>query len=267
MDLSDKVVILTGASRGIGRAAAHRFAGAGCKVALVARSTELLNELAAGLGPERALALPADVGDPEACDRLVAQTTARFGGVDILVNNAGVGINGPGVTASLNDLHRVMQVNYFGPLHLIRACAPQFKQRGGGLVINVSSIVGRRSVPWSAGYCASKGALERLVESLRIELAADNIRFCTLYPGLTRTNFTPHALGLPRQPRERIKGVSADRAAAKLVRAAQKEPRDAFVTLFDRLFVSASRMFPGPVDAVFRWYFKETHPLPGGSNE
>lgn len=255
MQLANKTVLLTGAGRGIGRAAARRFVEAGCRVALVARTGDALRRLAAELGDDRALPLPADVSDPRACEAVVQETVRRFGGVDVLVNNAAIGIYGAGVAVSLEDLQQVMQVNFFGPLHLIRACLPPMRSAGGGLVITVSSIIGRRATPWAGGYCASKAALERMVEALRVELAAHNIRFSTLYPGVTRTEFVARSLGETSPRRGRVRGVPAERVAARLVWVARREPRDAYVTLFDRLFVTGARLFPALTDRLFRWYF------------
>ncbi len=249
-----KTVLLTGASAGIGRAAAYRFVEAGYNVALVARSANKLAPLAAELGPQ-ALALPADISQRSTNTTIVQQTLAHFGQLNILVNNAGIGIYGPTATASPEDMQRVMAVNFWGPIYLMQASIPAMKANGGGLIINVASIIGRRSTPWSGVYCASKAALEHIVESLRVELAADNIRFSTLYPGVTHTDFMQHSLGNARQLRGRVTGVPAAKVAAKLVQVAKKEPRDAYVTLLDAVFVNFSRLFPALMDWVFQRYF------------
>ncbi len=257
MDLHNKTVILTGASQGIGRAAAYKLIEAGCNVALVARSQGLIEQLAADLGRAKTLPLPADLGQLDNCDRVVKETLDRFGRVDILINNAAVGIYGPSHTALLTEVHKVMQLNFFSPLALTRACIPPMKANGGGLIINISSIIGQRATPWAGGYCASKAALEHLVESMRVELAPDNIRFSTLYPGVTQTGFTRNALGKAKNAQGRVSGVSAEKVAAKLVQVAQKEPRDAYVTLLDRLFVIGSHLLPGVVDWAFQRYFQQ----------
>jgi len=262
MNLTNKTIILTGASQGIGRAAAYKFVEAGCNVALVARSKNLLDQLTAELGTSKVLAIPADVSRLDDCAHIVESTVNHFGQIDILVNNAAVGIYGPGETMSLDELNAVMQINFFGPLTLARACIPPMRANGGGLIVNVSSIIGRRATPWAGGYCASKAALERIVESMRVELAPDNIRFSTLYPGVTQSNFTQNSLGNAKSAQGRIQGIPAEKAAAKLVQVAQKEPRDAYVTLFDRLFVAGSRLLPGVVDWAFQRYFVTTHPPP-----
>lgn len=255
MNLSNAVVILTGASRGIGRSTAVELVKQGARVTLVARTEASLRQLAAELDSDNVLPIPADVSQPQACAEIVGQTLDRFGRVDLLINNAGIGVYGPGATVAPADVRQVMQVNFFGPLLMMQACIPQMKAQGGGLIINVSSIIGRRSTPYSGGYCASKAALEHLVESMRVELAADNIRFSTLYPGVTQTDFVPNSLGGPTQRRGRVTGVSARRVAVKMIRVAQNEPRDAYVTLVDWAYVAGSRLLPGVVDWVFARYF------------
>ncbi len=257
MNLQNKTIILTGASQGIGRAAAYKLIEAGCNVALIARSQGSIEQLAADLGRAKALPLPADLSDLSACDRVVKETLNHFGQVDILINNAAVGIYGPSHTAPLAEIRQVMQLNFFSPLALSRACIPPMTANGGGLIINISSIIGQRATPWAGGYCASKAALEHLAESMRVELAPDNIRFSTLYPGVTQTNFTRNALGKTKNAQGRVSGVSAKKVAAKLVQVAQKEPRDAYVTLLDRLFVIGSHLAPGVVDWALRRYFQQ----------
>jgi len=255
MHLAHKVVILTGASHGIGRAAATKFVEAGCQVVLIARSEARLAQLAATLGSEHTLAIPADVSQSGAGQAILEKAIDHFGRVDILVNNAAIGLYGPSATASIADIQTVLAVNFLGPLQLTQACVPLMQTQGGGLIINLSSIVGRRSTPWNGAYCASKAALEHMVESLRVELAPQNIRFSTLYPGVTKTAFVQHALGPTAQRQGRVQGVSPERVATKLIRVAQKEPRDAYVTLFDWAFVVGSRLFPGLIDRLFRRYF------------
>lgn len=261
MHLANKVVILTGASQGIGKAAAAKFIEAGCRVVLVARSEDRLAQIAEMLGQSHTLIFPADVGQPETGAQIVQETIKHFGQVDILVNNAAIGVYGPSATVSLSNIYAVMQVNFFGPLHLIQACVPSMQAQGSGLIINVSSITGRRSVPFTGAYCASKAALEHLADSLRLELKPYNIRVSTLYPGVTQTNFVSNALGAPQKRSGRISGISAEKVAAKLIQTARKEPRDAYVTLFDRAFVTGSRLFPHMFDHLLRYYFKMQNKL------
>ena len=252
------MALITGASRGIGAAAAGALAKAGCRLALVARSSDALAELAAAIRSRggQALALPGDVADPATAEAAVRQTLEAFGRLDILLNNAGVGLHQSPLTASWTHVERLMAVNWFGPLAFIRAAVPAMRQAGGGLIINVSSIIGPRAVPRSGIYCASKAALERLGDSLRLELADDNIRVVTVYPGVTDTRFNQHALGTGTGLRPGgMRGASPERVARAIVRAVRSEPRDAYATLFDRAFVSCSMLWPGMADAVLRWYF------------
>ncbi len=252
--MAGKTVLLTGASQGIGRAAAEVFADAGYRLALVARHSDRLASLAESLAPAQTLAIPADITAPDAPQKIVARAVAHFGKVDILINNAGVGVYGKTHTASPADLAQVMAVNFFAPVQLMQAVIPHMLAHGGGLIINVSSIIGKRATPLAGGYCASKAALEHIVESMRVELAADHIRFSTLYPGVTRTDFAAHTLG-ERQHPGRVQGVSAERVARKLLQVAKKEPRDAYVTLFDRIFVTGSHLFPSLFDRLLARYF------------
>lgn len=255
MNLSDRVVLITGASQGIGRAAALNFAQTGSKVVLVARSKALLEQVADEAEPAQTLVLPTDVSQPDSATKIIDAVIDRFGRVDILVNNAAIGLYGPSHTASMVDVQSLMAVNFLGPLSLIQACIPAMHRQNGGLIITISSIIGRRSTPWNGAYSASKAALEHLIESLRVEQAPHNIRFSTLYPGVTQTNFVANSLGNTALRQGRVQGVSASRVADKLIRVAQKEPRDAYVTLFDWAFVAGSRLLPGFVDWLFQRYF------------
>lgn len=250
-----KIIILTGASKGIGHVSALALINAGYQLALVARNIEPLLKLREQFGEERVLPIAADLAESTACQNIVAETLTHFGRIDILINNAGIGIYGQSANANPDDIARVMAVNFFAPLYLMQAVIPTMKRHGGGLIINISSIIGKRSTPLSGGYCASKAALEKLVESMRIELVADNIRFSTLYPGVTQTRFVANSLGESQQLRGRVKGVAPEKVAAKLVSLIKKEPRDAYVTLFDRLYVMGGQFAPKFFDFLFKRYF------------
>ncbi len=251
---------------GIGAATALALAEAGCRVALVARSDDALAALAGEIRDRggKALPLSGDVTNRPAVEAIVRQTVDTFGQIDILVNNAGVGIHQPSLTASWADVERLMAVNLYGPLAFIRAVVPPMREGGGGLIVNVSSIIGRRAVPQSGIYCASKAALERLGDSLRLDLAPDNIRVVTVYPGVTDTGFNRHTLNSDRpgqanadtEPQPgRMRRTPPERVARAIVRAIRREPRDAYATLFDWAFVTFSTLLPGVADAILRRYF------------
>jgi short-subunit dehydrogenase len=257
LDVRNRVALITGASTGIGAATARTLAEAGCRVAMVARSGDVLDELALEIRKRggQALALPADMTDRSSAGRAVEQTLEAFAGLDILVNNAAVGLHETALTASWANLERVLDVNLYGALAFIRAVVPHMRAAGGGLIVNVSSIIGRRALPGPGIYCASKAALERLSDSLRLELADDNIRVVTLYPGVTRTGFNQHALDSGRGLRPgRMKGVPPQRVAGAMLRIINREPRDAYVTWLDRAFVTFAFLFPRVTDAVLQGY-------------
>ena len=248
MDPRGKVVILTGASAGIGAATARLFAAEGARLALAARSPAPLADLAAGL-PGQHLVAPTDVADPAACRALVEAAVARFGRLDILINNAGVGLAGPVAALAPADLERTLAVDLLGPLRLIQAALPHMA--GRGQIINVSSVLAAQPLPYLGGYAAAKAALERLGEALRMELRGSGVAVTTLRPGTTRTGFRANRLGAGRD-RRRVapRGVPPDAVARAILRAARREPRLAYVTLGDRLGVALARLLPALAEGV-----------------
>lgn len=255
MDPQGAVAIITGASSGIGAATAQAFAAAGADVVLAARSTERLEQLAATL-PGRPLVVPTDVSDAQSATALVERTVAERGRVDILINNAGIGVIGPVESVSPDDMLQVYRINVLGSLHTIQAVVPHMRQRKRGHIINVSSVVGKSALPFAGGYCASKGAIDRLTEALRMELGGSGIRVTLVRPGTTRTEFGGHRLGHGREVRRLTpRGVPPERVAQTLVRAAHREPRVAYVTLGDRVQLLVAALLPGLVERVVPWFF------------
>lgn len=250
MDLRNRVVILTGASQGIGKAAAYEFAKAGCQLVLVARTGQLLDNLVADIGPGQAISVQADVSNLADHDIIVRQALDAFQRIDILVNNAGVGIYASHDDLKWSDLQSVMAINFTGAAHLIQGCIPTMRAQGGGLIINVSSLAGRRGTPNAGAYSASKAALEYLTESWRVELAHAHVRFSTLYPGPVETGFKRNALGSIQQKSSPVRRVAADQVARKLVEVARQEPRDAYVRNRDRMLILLNRLFPSLVDRM-----------------
>jgi short-subunit dehydrogenase len=249
----DRVVILTGASQGIGRATAYVLAEAGCRLALAARRVEPLQTLVDELttAGHQAVAIPVDMGDTAQAATLAQKSVEAFGQIDVVINNAGVGVRDRVLDLDEAEARRAMAVNYFGPVALIQAAIPHLKTNPeGGLIINISSIVGRRAMPGIAGYCASKAALEKMAESLRLELKVDNIRVSTVYPGVTATKFNDNSLGSSQAGRGRIGGVPPERVAQTILKTIRHEQRDVFVTLFDRTFVTASMLWPWLMDKL-----------------
>ncbi len=181
--LSGKVAIVSGASRGLGRAMAQALIEAGAKVALVARPSTDLNEAATALGSEFALAVPTDIRAPGAARDVIAKTYGQFGRLDILVNNA--------ATFSLRKLHelsedevrREVETNFVAPINLMREAIPVLRKGDGGDIVNVSSESVRNPFPYLALYGATKAALEALSVALREEVRSENIRVTILRSG------------------------------------------------------------------------------------
>jgi dehydrogenase/reductase SDR family protein 7B len=199
--LRDKVVLITGASSGIGRATALRLAGYGAKVVLAARNQAALDDVARAaqaLGAE-ALAIPTDVTDPEQCRRAVDEAVARFARLDILICSAGLSMRAYFANSNLEAMERVMRVNFLGTLNATHFALPHIKQARGSLVA-LSSLTGLRGVPSYSLYGASKFAVQGLYESLRLELKRDGVHVGVLAPGFVDTPLRDNVLGPDGKP-------------------------------------------------------------------
>ena len=195
----DKSIIITGASSGLGAALAHGFAAKGAHLALLARSAGRLGEVAARcreLGSSRALAVPGDVKRPEDCARLLETVTSEFGAVDYLVANAGVSMWARfDEVEDLDVFRHLMEVNYLGVVNCVHFALPHLKQ-SRGMIVAVSSIQGKISVPMHTGYVASKHALQGFCDALRMELADSGVDVLTvLLHWLRGTELRQNALG------------------------------------------------------------------------
>ncbi len=183
-------VVITGATSGIGRETALAFARAGARVVVAGRREERLAELVNEIGRGDALAVRTDVADEKKVQALIAQAEKRFKRIDVLVNNAGVGAAARFEEQSLDDFRRIMDVNFWGAVYACKAVLPVMKdQAEGGVIINVSSILGKRGMPFETAYCASKFALAGFSEALRTEVMADKIDVSTIFPGAVESEF------------------------------------------------------------------------------
>jgi short-subunit dehydrogenase len=240
MDISGKVTIITGASLGIGLATARLFAKEGAKLVLVARSVDKLEALAGELRAQghEALVLPTDMRNTSAIHAMVAQALDHYGRVDILINNAGQAAAGQVATVNPDHYRQIIELNVFGPLHAIQAVVPKMRQGGGGLIINISSMVTKMSIPGLGTYASTKAALNMLSDTARGELAPDNIRVITVYPRLTATDFGRNSLGDERMRQQQRAGApaaprpqpdGAEHVAGRILLAAQLEPKEQFM--------------------------------------
>ena len=187
MDVEGKVILITGASSGIGRATAELFSREGAKLALAARSYDALKKIASGM-PD-AIAIQADMAKPEEIKNMVKTATTHFGRIDILINNAGQGLRAPVEFTHYEDLAHLMQLNVYGPLIAMQEVIPVMRKQGGGTIVNISSGTTLAAFPTLGGYAATKAALRMISNTARNELAGENITVSTVLPGATATNF------------------------------------------------------------------------------
>lgn len=256
--LKGKVALVTGASSGIGEAAARALAQRGAAVTLVARSEErlefIVREISAAGG--QALAVKTNVTDKDSVRDTVERTVEQFGTLDVLVNNAGLGLSGRVAELRSEDLRYVFEVNMLGPLNCVQAALPHMRR--GGRIINVSSVVGKRAIPKVGGYCATKFALNALSDSLRVEVADRGITVSSVYPGTTRTAFRENSRRTKDEKRGwRPGGVTPEKVGEKISDAAENGGRDLYVTLPDRLFVAGTTLAPGLFDRVLRRWARD----------
>lgn len=192
-DLTGRVALITGASRGIGRAIAEEFAAHGCAVALAARTSDAIQQVADAInaGGGRAVAFAADVTDEQVAERLVAETVAALGGLDILVNNAGGNsFSIPVASMRLSGWSKTMALNVDATVRLIQQALPHLASSDHGAIINVGSVAGLRGAPLMSHYGAAKAAIASLTRSLSVEVAHQGIRVNSLVPGWIDTDLT-----------------------------------------------------------------------------
>jgi 3-oxoacyl-[acyl-carrier protein] reductase len=190
--LSGKVAFVTGGSRGIGLAIARALLAQGAAVAITGTDQGRLDSAAGDLGGAdsgRVLALRADVRSYDDVEKALAATVQQFGGLDILVNNAGVGIFRSVAETSVDDWRRILDTNLSGVFYCCHAALPLLKQRGGGWIINISSLASKNAFVNGAAYCASKSALNAFSETLMQEVRYDGIRVAYVLPGSVNTGF------------------------------------------------------------------------------
>src|SRR5258708_9331851 len=184
------VAVVTGGSRGSGLAIARALVARGESVAIAARKADELQRAAREIGAAgRVHAVPADVRVSGDAEMLVKETVTRFGGLDVLVNNGGIGRSVNVGDRSLDDWHDVIETNLSGVFYCTRAAVPEIRRRGGGCIVNISSLAGKNAFAGAAAYCASKAALNQFSEALMQEVRHDNIRVSYVMPGSVATGF------------------------------------------------------------------------------
>lgn len=247
-----QVVLVTGASSGIGRACAEAFAREGARVALLARDRAALEETAARVraaGGET-LVLPADLGDRAAVAAAVAQTLAQWGRLDVLVNNAGIGLKANLADTTDAQVDELVRTNLVGTVTVTRAALPALAAQRGTIVL-VSSVAGRRGFPHASVYAATKFALAGLAESWRVELAPQGVRTVLICPGRTDTQFFVRA-GFPEEhgPGGRASMASAESVARRIVTATARGTRESILSRGGLLIVWLNKLAPALCDRL-----------------
>jgi NAD(P)-dependent dehydrogenase (short-subunit alcohol dehydrogenase family) len=241
IDLTDRVVLVTGGTRGLGLALARAFAAEGARIVVCSRDRRHVEAAVADLDARGAegLGLRCDVSDRREVERMVRRVTGRYGRIDVLVNNAGVVQVGPVSAMELRDFEEAMAVNFWGTAHATLAVIPQMRERGSGRIVNITSIGAAVSMPHLLPYSTAKFAALGFSEGLRAELAREGIRVTTVVPGLMRTGGPANASFKGAPDREftwfsigdatSLTATSATRAARRIVRATRRG--EAYVVL------------------------------------
>jgi short-subunit dehydrogenase len=252
-NLRDRRILITGASRGIGRCLAEQLADCGARVMLVARSQDRLTELEKSLRLQGhdALGVAADITVEADRARLLDTAIKHFGGLDVLVNNAGLGSWAHFSNSKESVVREIMEVNFFAPAELTRLFIPLLTNGEQAAVVNVGSMCGRRAMPAWPEYSASKYALSGLTEALRGELARFDIAVLLILPGLTSSDFSRHMLQSEgRQEIDFAGGMPPERVAAHIVRAIKKNATETVIGRDARWMLRFNRFFPRILDRL-----------------
>jgi short-subunit dehydrogenase len=263
-DLHGYNILITGASRGIGRCLAEKLAALRVKLTLVARGEIAVNELAATLrlrGTE-VWAVAADLTQAAERERVAHEAVAKMGGLDVLINNAGVASFGHFDTSSEAVLRSIMEVNFFAPAELMRLAAPHLTRGRQPAVVNVASLCGRRGLPGWTEHCASKFALVGLSEALRGEFARFNIDVLVVLPGLVRSDdLGSHLLRNEGRMKLNFSGAQPpEKVADAVLRALRTNRPETAVGWQSKWLLRANRLFPRFVDRMMARKVRELYP-------
>ncbi|MBZ5538143.1 MAG: SDR family oxidoreductase [Acidobacteriia bacterium] len=254
MKFKNKVVFVTGASSGIGHALAVEFAREGAHVAAVARDAARLTALSdqlRDLGVD-ALALPCDITQREALKAAVDRAASHFRRLDILVNNAGRGLYAPLATVPFEDFDEVMNLNFWAPLWAIQSALPYFERQQGGVIVNISSILGKVDFPWMGAYCATKHALNSISNTLRMELKEKHVSVLTVCPGRVQTEFQQNATKYrPVQNSSWSAGaLSPEDVARAVIQGVWTRKREIVIPRAGWLLAAVQHLAPGLADRL-----------------
>jgi short-subunit dehydrogenase len=248
MQIKDSVVLITGASQGIGEACSRVFQKRGARLSIVARDA---HKLATVGGPDT-LRTTGDITRDEVRRNVVARTMERFGSIDILINNAGMGFYSAASNAPMDDARALFELNLFAPLALAQLVVPGMREHRRGTIVNISSIAGKVTLPWFTLYSVSKFALGSLTDGLRMELKPYGIHAMTVWPGYVKTDFQAHALGT-RPPETIRKGkrfaITAAECAEAIARGVERDAHNVVVPRIGWILVALNRLLPRVVES------------------
>jgi short-subunit dehydrogenase len=258
-----KVVVITGASSGIGLALALAYDKPNVALVLAARSVDALNELAGKLRHAKSLVVQTDVANEADCKRLVDSAIEAFGRIDILINNAGISMRASFSEVEMDVLRRVMDVNYWGTVYCTKYALPWIIESKGSIV-GVSSTAGIRGLPVRVGYSASKFAMNGFLEGLRTEMIPLGVHVLTALPGFTQSNIRKNSLGRKGGEKMRDEAVmmTAEEVARRIVRAIETRKRVLVMTRLGHLTVFIQKFLPVAwVDSIVLANFRKEEGL------
>lgn len=262
--MKNKVIIITGASSGIGKACAWAFAQSGAKVVLAARQLEKLTKTTEELklAGFEAMAVQADVSKQEDCQRLISDTITAYQQLDVLINNAGISMRATLEEIDVDVIRKVMDINFYGAVYCTKYALPYLLQNKGS-VVGVSSIAGYKGLPGRTGYSASKFAMHGFLEALRLENLKKGLHVLIACPGFTASNIRNTALGKDggmqgESPRAEQKMMQPEEVAQYILKAVEKRKNSLVLTSNGKLTVFLNKFFPKLVDKlVFNHMRKE----------
>lgn len=256
-----KVVVITGASSGIGKALAEKFAEKGFNLVLAARRIDRLEALKEKLSKVDVLPVKTDVTSPEDCKNLIDQAVSKFGKIDVLINNAGISMRAIFEDVELDVLHRLMNVNYWGTVYCTKYALPHIlKQKGS--IVGVISTGGYIGLPGRTGYSASKFAVRGFLDTVRIEYLRSGLHVLVAAPGFTASEIRKTALVSDGReqgetPRNENRMMSAERCASIMYRAIKNRRRKMIISLWDgKVIVLIAKLWAWLVDQIIYQVFK-----------
>jgi short-subunit dehydrogenase len=252
--VKDKIIIITGASSGIGKALATEARKRGAILVLAARNEEKLREIASGWDPSAFLIVPTDVTIESECQQLINKTLDKFGRIDVLINNAGISMRALFGDVDLDVIRRLMETNFWGTVYCSKYALPHLLKTHGSLA-GVSSVAGYKGLPGRTGYSASKFAMQGLLEVIRIENLKKGLHVLIACPGFTASNIRNIALSKDgssqgETPLDESKLMTAEEVAVKICNAIMKRKKSLILTFQGKMTVLLNKFFPSFMDKM-----------------